>query len=160
MQPTRFVGDLRHLEEMRLRIWLAALARVLYFVDEMRHVALIARNAVAGVFRVLEKVLLFAAGVASQAARSVFRRVGIERKNRMFFQRLGDFGVVAMRRLHRIGMRLPWTVAAFTALYVVLAGEGDLGVVGFAELGSFTLVASGAARRADEIRCRCVEFGS
>ena len=71
MQPAGFIGKLRQLEEIRLRIAQIAFARVLHFVHQVRRVALIAGNAMAGVLGMLEKLLLLAGDVAGKAAGGV-----------------------------------------------------------------------------------------
>jgi hypothetical protein len=53
---------------MSLRIGQISAAMILYFVNEVRAVALIAGNAMSSVFGVFEKFLLFAGDVAGQTA--------------------------------------------------------------------------------------------
>ena len=74
VQPASLVGQLRKLKEMRLGIDRIAFAEVLYIVYEVRRVALIAGDAVAGMFGMREKLLLFAADVAGKAAAGIFFR--------------------------------------------------------------------------------------
>ncbi len=73
VQPASLVGQLRKLKEIGLRVLHIALARILNLVHKVCRVALIAGNAVAGMFGVFEKLLLFAADVAGEAARGIFR---------------------------------------------------------------------------------------
>jgi hypothetical protein len=56
---------------------------ILYFVNEVRGVALIAGDAMSGVFGVLKKFLLFAGDVAGKTARRVFIGGAAESKDRM-----------------------------------------------------------------------------
>ena len=150
MQPASLVGQLRDLKEIRLRMAQIAFAQVLYFVHQMRCVALVAGNAVAGMFGVFEKLLLLAADVAGEAARGIFRGGALERKQRVFFQRFGDVGIVTVRGLHRIGVRFRGTVAGFTALDVILVGENELRVARLFILDRFFFVAALALFRAGE----------
>ena len=84
MQPTGFVVQPGHLEEMSLRIaQTCAAAVILYFLNEVRGVALIAGDAMSSVFGVFEKFLLFAGDVAGQAACRVFRGRATESEDRM-----------------------------------------------------------------------------
>ena len=84
MQPTGFVGQPGHLKEMSLRIsQISAAAVIPYFLNQVRCVALITRNAMSGVFGVFEKFLLFAGNVAGQTAGRVFSSRTTKSKDRM-----------------------------------------------------------------------------
>jgi cyclic lactone autoinducer peptide len=56
---------------------------ILYFVNEVRAVALIAGNAMSSVFGVFEKFLLFAGDVAGQTACRVFSGRATKSKDRV-----------------------------------------------------------------------------
>lgn len=83
VQPTGFVGQPGHLKEMSLRIGQISAAMILYFVNEVRAVALITGDAMSSVFGVFEKFLLFAGDVAGQTARRVFIGGATKSKDRM-----------------------------------------------------------------------------
>ena len=63
----------------------------------------------------------------------------------MFFESFRCRSIIAMRRLHRVCMRLPGTVARLTPANVVLAGKNDLGVTCLPVLDGFLFVALLAA---------------
>ena len=83
VQPAGFVGQPGHLKEMSLRIGQISAAMILYFVNEVRAVALITGDAMSSVFGVFEKFLLFAGDVAGQTARRVFIGGATKSKDRM-----------------------------------------------------------------------------
>lgn len=84
VQPAGFVGQPGHLKEMSLRIaQISAAAVILYLLNEVRGVALIAGNAMSSVFGVFEKFLLFAGDVAGETAGRVFSGGATESKDRM-----------------------------------------------------------------------------
>ena len=83
VQPAVFVGQPGHLKEMSLRIGQISAAMILYFVNEVRRVALIAGDAMSSVFGVFEKFLLFAGDVAGQTACRVFSGRATKSKDRM-----------------------------------------------------------------------------
>ena len=68
----------------------------------------------------------------------------------MIFQRLCYRGVVAVRGLDRVGMRLRWTVAGLAAVNVVLARKNELRVSRLLELHNFIFVAVSAPFGAGE----------
>ena len=83
VQPTGFVGQPGYLKKVSLWIDQISAAVILYFFNEVRGVALIAGDAMSGVFRVFEKFLLFAGDVAGKTARRVFGGGASERKDRV-----------------------------------------------------------------------------
>ena len=65
VQPTGFVGQPGYLKEVCLRIaQIGAATVILYFLNEVRGVALVAGDVVSGVLGMFEKFLLFAGDVA------------------------------------------------------------------------------------------------
>lgn len=144
VQPARFIGQLRHLKEVRLRRKQCAFAGVFHFIDQMGRVALAARQAVARVRGLGKVVLLLAGVVAGEAARGIFFGASLKRKNRMLDEGFGHFRIVAMRGLHGIAVRFSRAVAGFAAVNVVRAGEDDLGVRGFFIFDGFLLMAVAA----------------
>jgi len=123
MQPAGFVSKPRQLKKIPLRIAQIPFAVVFHFVNEMRGMALIAGDAVASVFGVFEKLLLFAGDVAGKAARGVFRWGTMKGEDRMVGERLGCSGVVAVRGLDSVGVGFGRTMTTFAAVNVVLAGK-------------------------------------
>lgn len=84
VQPTGFVRQPGHLKEVSLRIaQIRAAAMILYLLNEVRRVALIAGDAMSSVFRVFEKFLRFAGDVAGQTACRVFRSGAAKSEDRM-----------------------------------------------------------------------------
>jgi hypothetical protein len=121
VQPARLVGQLRKLEEIGLGITQETFAVVFHFIDQVRGVALIAGDAVAGVLRVREKLLLLAGVVAGQAARSVFVRGSLKGEQGVIEQRFRGGRVVAMSRLDGVGVGLRRAVTGLAAVDIVLA---------------------------------------
>jgi hypothetical protein len=140
-QPAVFVSDLGELEEIGLRIRQACLARVLYFVHQMGRVTLTAGDAVGGMLGMFEPLLLLARDMARQAAGSVFLCRTFKRKNRVRHHCLGNFRIVAVRRLDGVAMRFSRTVTRFTTVNIVLAWENNLGMTGLLVLDRFVLMA-------------------
>ena len=84
VQPAGFVGEPGYLKEVRLRIaQICAATVILYFLNQVRSVALIAGNAMSSVFGVFEKFLLFAGDVAGQTAGRVFGGRATKSKDRV-----------------------------------------------------------------------------
>ena len=140
-QPAVFFADLGELEEIGLRIRQARLARVLYFIHQMGRVALTAGYTVGGMLGMFEPLLLLARDMARQAAGSVFLCRTFKRKNRVRNHRLGNFSIVAVRRLDGVAMRFSRTVTRFTTVNIVLAWKNDLGVTGLLVFDRFALMA-------------------
>ena len=141
MLPAIFFGGLWELEKIALGIAQVTLARILYFAYEVNRVALVAGDAVAGVFRMVEEILLLAGVMAGEAAGGVFFRLAVKSKNGMFHQGLGCFSVVAVRCLDCVAVRFSRTVAGFATVDIILARENDLGVTCLFILQGFVLVA-------------------
>ena len=160
VEPASFFTNLRKLEEMRLRVGRIALAVIFHFVDQMRGVALIAGDAVAGMFRVREKFLLLAGGMAREATSGIFVSRAAKSEQRMIFQSFRGGGIVTMSSLNGIGVPLGWAVAGFAAANVVFARKNQLGVSGFAVFRGDFLVAALARFRAGKISCRSIKFRS
>ncbi len=150
MQPAGLIGNLRNLEKVALRGEHRTLAFIFDFFHQMRAVALPAGDAVAGVRGVFEQFLLLAGGVAGEAARRVFLRAPSERKHGMVRERLGDFGVIPVGRLHGIAVRLARTVAGLASADVIDAGEDQMPVAGFFVFERFRFMAVAASLGAGE----------
>ena len=159
VQPARLVGDLRQLEEMRLRIAHIAPAVVFDLVDQMGGVALIAGNPVARMFRVCEELLLFAGDMAGQTARRVFIGCPTKREQGKIFQRFGGRCVVTVRSLYSVGVRFCGPMASLATLDVFLIRENQFRVSGLSVFGSNFFVAAFAAFRARKRGGGCVKFG-
>jgi hypothetical protein len=148
VQPTGFLGQPGHLEEMRLRIaQISAAAVILYFLNQVRGVALIAGNAMSGVFGMFEKFLLFAGNVAAQTTRRVFIGGATKSEHRVVEQSFGGGGIVAMRGLNSVGVRLRGTMAAFTTVNIFLFREHQLRMRGLSILSGDFLVTGNAPLR-------------
>lgn len=150
VQPTRLVSNLRQLKEIRLWIAQIPFALVPHLVHQMRRVALIAGNAVASVFRMFKKFLLFAGGVAGQAARRILRSGASKREERKILQRFRSRCVVAMCSLYRIGVCLGRTVARLAAMNVLLGRKSQRRMAGLAILNGNFFVAIPAPLRSRE----------
>ncbi|HKQ85713.1 MAG TPA: hypothetical protein VJS43_02975, partial [Candidatus Acidoferrales bacterium] len=143
VEPTGLFGQLRKPEEVSLR-GRHRLAEVSDFVNEVRCVALIAGNAMGGVFGFAEKVLHFACGMATEAVRSVLFGAAFELKNRMFDEGLRYFGVVTVCGLDGVRVGFGGAVAGFTTLDIGLVGKRQLGVSRFIEFDQLVFVATAA----------------
>lgn len=147
VQPAVFVRQLRQLIKVKLRGSHGALAGVFHRVHKVRGVAIPAENAVSGMGGMLEQLLLLTRCMAGQAPRHVFIRRALEGKYRMVFHGLGDLRIIPMRRLDRIAVRLPWTVARLAAADVIGSGESQFGVARLFIFDCFMLVAIPAGVR-------------
>lgn len=157
VQPARFVGQLGELKKFGLWITQTSPAVVLYLVDEMRGVALVAGNPVPRVLGVFEEFLLFAGDVAGKTARGVFGGGSFKSEEREVVQCLCCGGVITVRCLDGIGMSFRWAVAALAPVNVILSREDQLGVAGFSVLSGYFLVAGGASFRPCELTRRSCE---
>jgi len=115
----------------------------------MSGMALIAGDAVADVLGVREECLSLASGVAGEATRGIFFRGSAKGEHGMFLEGLCRVGVIAMSGLDGVGVSFSGPVAGFAALDELLAGDFQLGVRGFQELGRFGFVAGFAFFDAD-----------
>src|ERR1017187_650502 len=97
--------------------------------------------------------------MAGQAPRHVFVRRTLEGKYRVVFQGLGDFCIIPMRSLDRIGVRLGWTVARLAAADVIGSGESQFGVARLFIFDCLMLVAIPAGRRARILAGRGAAIG-
>jgi len=158
VQPASFVRQFGDVEEVVLCVAQIAFALVLDLIHKMRRVALIAGDAMPGVRGLGKEVLLLAARVAGKAARDILFGGPAKHKERIFLERRGRFRIVSMSRLDRIRVSLSGTMARFTALDVLLAGERELGVGGLLKLYDFRFVARAATIGACEFRWRGVEL--
>src|ERR1700686_1901599 len=158
VKPAGVVGKAWQLKEIGLRIRQIAFAAVLYGVHQVSGVALIAREAVAGVFRVRKKVLLFAGDMAAKAGRGILFWRAPKREKPKTLEGLGRRGVVAVRGLDRIRVGFRRTVAGLATDDVVLAGENQFRVTGLRILDSFALVAVPAALRTRKVTGGCAKL--
>ncbi len=163
VQPADFVGQLRHLIEVSLRVSTVALALVFDFGDQVRGMALIARQPMGDMGRVLKKLLLLAADVAEHAMGCILFRsrakmkdgellqgssdLGVDRegKDGMLFKRPLSLAFIALSRLDGVGVRFARPVTDFTTRNEALSGDRHSGVGGLFVLPVFRFVAGAAA---------------